>query len=74
MTNLIFNVVTSGRHGFRFVKHGGKRATRTYRTGNDMRDDVAFYLFNRDCTVFVHKQDGTVERVITAVRTSQEQG
>ena len=61
---VVYDVIARGKRGFVLKKRGNRRPTRAYKDGYSMRVDVSYYLFSRDCTVFVHEKDGTVSQLI----------
>jgi len=60
----IYDVITSGTSGYKLWKRGNKKATRVYKNGMEMRDDVGYYLISRDCKIYIHKADASVWRVL----------
>jgi hypothetical protein len=64
----VYQVIYRGNK-LALFKSGNEKCTRVYRDGLEMRDDVAFYLFNRDTRVVIHNKDGTVNRTIISLKS-----
>jgi len=60
----IYDVITSGTSGYKLWKRGNKKATRIYKNGMEMRDDVGYYLISRECEIVIHHPDTSVWRIL----------
>ena len=60
----IYDVITSGNSGYKLWKRGNKKATRIYKNGMEMRDDVGYYLISRECEIIIHHPDASVWRIL----------
>lgn len=51
---------------YKIIKRGNNKATKTYSNVNEMQNHIPFYLFSRDCKIYLHNRNGSVNRIISS--------
>jgi len=60
-----YNLIIS-QHRYKLIRVGTKKATITFKKGNEVQQYIGWLTLNRDCKVYVHNSNGEVGRIINS--------
>ena len=62
-----YNLIISYRH-YKLIRVGAKKATVTFKEGNEAQQYIGWLVLNRNCKVSVHNSKGEVTQIINSTR------